>query len=77
MREEDGAIRVHFDPSDAADHRWTPERLHEHMNQWVRATGPRFVAQRAEIKARRRPYRAANLEWLYPPETDSPSGGNS
>ncbi len=77
VRQEDGAIGLHFDPSDAADHRWTPERLHEHMNQWVRATGPRFMARRAEIKARRRPYRATDLEWLRPPEPDTPTGGNS
>lgn len=71
--EEDGAIRLHFDPAGATDHRWTPQRLHEHMNQWVRATGPRFMARRDEIKARRSPYRAASLEWLCPPEqTPSP-----
>ena len=74
--QEDRAIRLHFDPADATDHRWTPERLHEHMNKWVRATGPRFMARRTEIKARRRPYRAADLEWLCPAETDPSSGSN-
>ena len=69
---EEGAIRLHFDPASATDHRWTPENLQEHMNQWVRATGPRFLAQRSEIKARRRPYRAKALEWLCPPE-EAPS----
>ena len=43
------------------------------MNQWVRATGPRFMAQRSEIKARRRPYRAKDLEWICPPEEAPPS----
>jgi hypothetical protein len=73
IQKEDGAIHLRFDPAGATDHRWTPERLREHMNQWVRATGPRFMAQRSEIKARRRPYRAADLEWLCPPEETPPS----
>jgi len=72
IQKKDGAIQLHFDPADATNHRWTPEGLQEHMNQWVRATGPRFLAQRSEIKARRRPYRAADLEWLCPPE-EAPS----
>ena len=72
---EDGAIRLRFASSGADDHRWMPARLHEHMEQWVRATGPRFMARRSEIKARRRPYRTADLEWLCPPETDRSSGG--
>jgi hypothetical protein len=76
VQSEDGAVRLQFDPSEATDHRWTPERLHEHMDQWVRATGPRYMARRAEIKARRRPYRATTLEWLCPPETDASRGGN-
>jgi NAD(P)H-dependent FMN reductase len=65
---EDGAIRLHFDGDGASDHRWTPERLQEHMDEWVRTTGPRFLAQRSEIKARRRPYRAMDVGWLCPPE---------
>jgi hypothetical protein len=76
LRLENETVRLQFDPAGATDHRWTPERLHEHMNQWVRATGPRYMARRAEIKARRRPYRATSLEWLCPPETSSSSGSN-
>jgi len=76
LLKEDGAIRLRFDLSEAADHRWTPERLREHMDQWVRATGPRFMARRDEIKALRRPYRAADLEWLRPQETDRSGSGN-
>ena len=77
VKMEDRAIRLQFDPAGATDHRWTPERLYEHMNQWVRATGPRFMARRGEIKTRRRPYRAADLEWLCPPEENASSGQNS
>jgi len=65
---EAGAVRLQFDGDGADDHRWTPERLQEHMDQWVRTTGPRFLAQRSEIKSRRRPYRAMNVNWLCPPE---------
>jgi NAD(P)H-dependent FMN reductase len=64
---EDGTIRLHFDPSGAADHRWTPEGLQKHMSEWVMATGPRFLARRGEIKSRRRPYRAMDVGWLCPP----------
>jgi multimeric flavodoxin WrbA len=76
IQHQDGAIRLHFAPSEATGHRWTPERLHEHMEHWVRATGPRFMARRGEIKALRKPYRAVELEWLCPPEADRSSGGN-
>ena len=72
IEKAEGAVRLHFDPTGTADHRWTPERLHEHMNQWVRATGPRFMARRSEIRRWRRPYRAADLEWLCPPEEALP-----
>jgi hypothetical protein len=74
---KNGAILLDFDPSSTTDHRWTPKRLQEHMDQWVRATGPRYMARRSEIKARRKPYRATDLEWLCPPEKSSSPGGNS
>ena len=64
---EDGAIRLHFDAADATEHRWTPEALHEHMESWVRATGPRFMGRRSEIKSRRQPYRAMEVSWLSSP----------
>ena len=72
----DGAIRLRFDPAEATDHRWTPERLREHMDHWVRGTGPRFMARRGEIKALRSPYRTADLEWLRPHEADRTAGGD-
>jgi hypothetical protein len=60
-------VRLAFDPAGDAGHRWTPERLRAHMVDWVIATGPRFMAQRHEIKARRRPYREMDIAWLSPP----------
>ena len=72
----DGAIRLRFDPAEATDHRWTPERLREHMVHWVQATGPRFMARRGEIKALRNPYRTVDLEWLRPQEAERTAGGN-
>ncbi len=66
IEQENGAIRLHFDASDADDHRWTPDRLQAHMEHWVRSTGPRFLTLRSEIRERRRPYRATEMDWLCP-----------
>ncbi len=67
IEHNDGTVRLCFDSASADDHRWTVERLHSHMEHWVRATGPRFMAQRSEIKERRRPYRSIDLGWICPP----------
>ncbi len=67
IEHEDGTVQLRFDAAGAGDHRWTAERLHSHMEHWVRATGPRFMAQRSEIKERRRPYRAIDAGWICPP----------
>jgi NAD(P)H-dependent FMN reductase len=55
--------------------RWTPEGLRQHMVEWVMATGPRFMARRAEIKARRRPFRQMEVDWLCPPDPRGRGGG--
>jgi hypothetical protein len=68
-RDGDG-LRLRFDPVTGSDHRWTPEGLRKHMVEWVMATGPRFLARRADIKARRRPYRGMQVDWLCPPSPD-------
>jgi len=39
------------------------------MIDWVQATGPRFLALRAEVKARRVPFRQMGVEWACPPAT--------
>jgi multimeric flavodoxin WrbA len=62
-------IQLRFEATDGAQHRWTPEGLRTHMTEWVMATGPRFLAKRPEIKARRRPYRQMAVEWLCPPSS--------
>ncbi len=63
-------VRLRFDPVVGTGQRWTPEGLRAHMIDWVQATGPRFLARRAEIKERRRPFRERELEWLRPPSPD-------
>jgi len=63
---EDG-MQLQFDESSGKDHRWTPEGLRKHMVDWVMATGPRYMARRSEIKARRKPYRQMEADWLCPP----------
>ena len=68
--EQDGdGVRLRFDPVAGSEHRWTPEGLRTHIIEWVMATGPRFLARRAEIKARRKPYREMQVGWLCPPAT--------
>ncbi|MGD2041302.1 MAG: flavodoxin family protein [Anaerolineae bacterium] len=62
-------IRLRFETTDGAQHRWNPEGLRTHMTEWVMATGPRFLAKRPEIKVRRRPYRQMVVEWLHPPSS--------
>ena len=73
QQSDDGTFRLHFDAADVTQHRWKPEALHEHMESWVRATGPRFLARRSEIKSRRRPYRAMEVSWLCPPSEARPT----
>ena len=73
---EGHGVKLHFFPTDpaggvsGAHQRWTPEGLRTHMSEWVMATGPRFLAQRREIKARRKPYRQMDCDWLRPPSSE-------
>jgi len=78
LEEGPEGVVVRFDPLSGASQRWTPEGLRKHMTEWVMATGPRFMAHRAEIKVRRRPYRQMEVEWLQPgrPEDSSPRDGH-
>jgi hypothetical protein len=69
-RDGDG-VRLRFEPVTGTDHRWMPEGLRKHMIEWVMATGSRFLARRADIKARRRPYRRMGMNWLCPPSPDA------
>jgi multimeric flavodoxin WrbA len=64
-KDTDG-LHLRFSPVAGDDRRWTPEGLRRHMIEWVMASGPRFLAQRAEIKARRVPFREMEVEWLCP-----------
>ena len=71
LEEGPEGVVVHFALSGASE-RWTPEGLRKHMIEWVMATGPRFMAHRAEIKERRRPYRQMIVDWLCPPAPELP-----
>jgi uncharacterized Zn finger protein (UPF0148 family) len=65
--EQDGqGLVLRFGAESSSHHRWTRERLRTHMVEWVMASGPRFMERREEIKARRRPYRQMDVEWLCP-----------
>ncbi|MBN1658410.1 MAG: flavodoxin family protein, partial [Anaerolineae bacterium] len=70
VRHDEAGIHLESQPGGLASSRWTPEALREHIEEWVMATGPRFMARRAEIKARRAPYREMNVGWLTPDEND-------
>lgn len=63
---EDGLRLAFVSPSESTP-RWTPDGLRAHMVDWVMATGPRFLAHRQEVKARRAKYREMEVEWLHPP----------
>ncbi len=67
IRQGDEGLRLEFQPTPEGGQRWTPEGLRTHIIDWVMATGPRFQAHRAEIKARREPFRATEIPWLCPP----------
>jgi NAD(P)H-dependent FMN reductase len=65
--EHDGRqVMLRFDSVGGAHQRWTPEGLRAHVVEWVMATGPRYQAQRGEIKSRRAAYREKGIEWLCP-----------
>jgi hypothetical protein len=66
-------LELHFEPVAGTGHRWTPQGLRKHMIEWVMATGPRFLARRAEIKARRTPFRQMEAAWLRPPSSTQSS----
>ncbi len=48
-------------------HRWQPEALRRHFHDWIRASGPAYLAQRAAIKPLQRAYRAYRDWWITPP----------
>jgi multimeric flavodoxin WrbA len=73
-QKKDG-IRLCFDPIAGDDRRWTPEGLRRHMIEWVMASGSRFLAHRAEVKARRAPYRERAVGWLCPPPSQRKEPG--
>jgi len=52
-------------------HRWEPESLKHHFHDWIRATGPTYLAQRAQIKELQRPYRQMDSWWIRPPRGDT------
>lgn len=72
---EAGRVCLQFGPVMDRLPRWTPEGLRHHMIDWVQATGPRFLALRAEIKARRAAYRQEPVEWLRPAPPEQAEGG--
>ena len=71
---DESGVALHFEPVIGTDHRWTPEGLRTHMIEWVMATGPRFMANRAEIKERRQSYRELHMDWLCPPQGSDGEG---
>jgi NAD(P)H-dependent FMN reductase len=63
---QDGQLRLCFEPVAGSGQRWTPEGLRTHTVEWVQSTGPRYLACRDEIKARRARFRDMALDWLSP-----------
>jgi multimeric flavodoxin WrbA len=54
-----------FEPRPA--HRWQPAALQHHFHDWIRATGPTYLAQRPEIRRLQRAYRLNKPWWIQPP----------
>jgi multimeric flavodoxin WrbA len=48
-------------------HRWQPEALKRHFHDWIRATGPAYLAKRPELKRLQRAYRLNKPWWIRPP----------
>jgi hypothetical protein len=71
VKKDSDHVRLEFVPITGVEHRWTPEGLRKHVIEWVMANGPRFVAHRGEIKARRKPYRQKSIDWLHPPSLEA------
>lgn len=67
IEEGDDGLLLRFDATRPTAHRWTPEALRNHMVDWVMATGPRYMAKRADIKILRRRYREMDINWIHPP----------
>jgi NAD(P)H-dependent FMN reductase len=62
-----GKPSLYFDTQPEAGPRWSAEAWHRHIDEWVVATGERFLARREEIRTRRAPYRSVPIPWLAPP----------
>jgi uncharacterized Zn finger protein (UPF0148 family) len=73
VRAQGDTLSLEFVSASGAEHRWTPEGMRRHMVEWVMATGPRFMERRAEIKAKRRPFRDMRAEWLCNERRKRPS----
>ena len=56
-------------------HRWEPEALKRHFHDWIRATGPSYLAKRPEIRRLQRAYRLNKAWWIRPPSALSPRRG--
>ena len=56
-------------------HRWEPEALKRHFHDWIRATGPSYLAKRPKIRQLQRAYRLNRAWWIRPPSAPSPRQG--
>lgn len=65
-----GRLSLRFEPEEESKVRWNAEAWQRHIDDWVVGTAQRFLANREEIRVRRTPYRAMQLEWLVPPTPD-------
>ncbi|MBN1611364.1 MAG: flavodoxin family protein [Polyangiaceae bacterium] len=48
-------------------HRWEPEALRHHFHDWIRASGPSYLAKRPEVRRLQRAYRLNKPWWIRPP----------
>ncbi|HDN79986.1 MAG TPA: hypothetical protein ENG33_05930 [Chloroflexi bacterium] len=68
VMEEAGELRLDF--SEGLSKRWTPEGLHEHVNDWIKRTGVRFMQVRHQVKERRKRLEGIPIQWLKRPKEE-------
>jgi len=62
ITEEAGKLKLDF--SGGLSKRWTHQGLHEHVNDWIKQTGVRFLQVRHQVKERRKRLEGIPIRWV-------------
>lgn len=61
-----GGVTIRFDEETARFRFFGAETREDHMDNWVRKTGPRFRERLRDVLAARKPYENAPVPWIKP-----------